>query len=205
MNTKEIDRLIDDIAHAVKSSSLLPLLRQRQQQHRHRRNTQCATTVKIGTTEEAADAAATDTYVSQATLDEQLLLIRQVLERIDPHTLLDLELLDRPSAAAASKQQQRTIHHNARVEHDQFFVPAPKIKEGYVMSYNTTVFFFFLPLILSSSSDSMFISLICFPFFRSLFLSVLLLLRTLFGPIDRGILQVFIVALFVIKYGRNYI
>ena len=142
MNTKEIDRLIDDIAHAVKSSSLLPLLRQRQQQHRHRRNTQCATTVKIGTTEEAADAAATDTYVSQATLDEQLLLIRQVLERIDPHTLLDLELLDRPSAAAASKQQQRTIHHNARVEHDQFFVPAPKIKEGYVMPYNTRVFFF---------------------------------------------------------------
>ena len=143
MNTKEIDRLIDDIAHAVKSSSLLPLLR-RQQQHRHRRNTQCATTVKAGTTEEAAAAAvaAADTYVSQATLDEQLLLIRQVLERIDPHTLLDLELLDRPSAAAASKQQQRTIHHNARVEHDQFFVPAPKIKEGYVMPYNTRVFFF---------------------------------------------------------------
>ena len=140
MNTKEIDRLIDDIAHAVKSSSLLPLLRQ-QQQHRQRhrrRNTQCATTVTAGTTEEAsaaAAAAAADTYVSQATLDEQLLLIRQVLERIDPHTLLDLELLDRPSAAAASKQQQRTIHHNARVEHDQFFVPAPKIKEGYVMSY----------------------------------------------------------------------
>ena len=142
MNTKEIDRLIEDIAHAVKSSSLLPLLRQRQQQHRHRRNTQCATTVKAGTTEEAAAAAAADTYVSQATLDEQLLLIRQVLERIDPHTLLDLELLDRPSAAAASKQQQRTIHHNARVEHDQFFVPAPKIKEGYVMPYNTRVFFF---------------------------------------------------------------
>ena len=145
MNTKEIDRLIEDIAHAVKSSSLLPLLRQQQQQHRHRRNTQCATTVKAGTTEEAAVAvAAADTYVSQATLDEQLLLIRQVLERIDPHTLLDLELLDRPSATAASKQQQRTIHHNARVEHDQFFVPAPKIKEGYVMSYNTRVFFSFL-------------------------------------------------------------
>ena len=84
MNTKEIDRLIDDINHAVKSSSLLPLLRQ-QQQHRQRhrrRNTQRATTVKAGTTEKAAAAAAAtaDTYVSQATLDEQLLLIRQVLE-----------------------------------------------------------------------------------------------------------------------------
>jgi len=104
----EINRLVEDISHAVKSSSLLPLLRRSRDDNNKNNNAN-------------DDVIAA---VSQSTLNDHILPIRKALERIDPQRLLDLELI-----SSLSPSPSPSYHHQGK-EREKKVVKGPRIKDG---------------------------------------------------------------------------
>jgi len=104
-----MNRLVEDISHAVKSSSLLPLLRRSRDDNNKNNNSN----------DEVIAA------VSQSTLNDHILPIRKALERIDPQRLLDLELISSPSSSLPSPSH----HHQGK---EKKILKGPRIKDGLV-------------------------------------------------------------------------
>lgn len=107
----EVERLINGISHALKSSSLLSLMR-RSRNNNNNKNDSNNTSTSTGSCGISA--------ISQSTLNDHILPIREALERIDPLRLLDLELIPESSLSTTSSSSQS--HSQSQL--------GPRIKDG---------------------------------------------------------------------------
>ena len=107
----EVERLINGISHALKSSSLLSLMRRSRNNNNNNSN---------NTSTSTSTSSCGISAISQSTLNDHILPIREALERIDPQRLLDLELIPESSLSTTSSSSQS--HSQSQL--------GPRIKDG---------------------------------------------------------------------------
>ena len=107
----EVERLINGISHALKSSSLLSLMRRSRNNNNNNSNNTSTSTSSCGIS-----------AISQSTLNDHILPIREALECIDPLRLLDLELIPESSLSTTSSSSQSHSQSQSRL--------GPRIKDG---------------------------------------------------------------------------
>ena len=111
----EVERLINGISHALKSSSLLSLMRRSRNNNNNNSNSNSNNTSTSTSTSSCGISA-----ISQSTLNDHILPIREALERIDPKRLLDLELIPESPLSTTSSSSQS--HSQSQL--------GPRIKDG---------------------------------------------------------------------------
>ena len=109
----EVERLINGISHALKSSSLLSLMRRSRNNNNNNSNSN-------NTSTSTSTSSCGISAISQSTLNDHILPIREALERIDPQRLLDLELIPESSLSTTSSSSQS--HSQSQL--------GPRIKDG---------------------------------------------------------------------------
>ena len=109
----EVERLINGISHALKSSSLLSLMRRSRNNNNNNSN---------NTSTSTSTSSCGISAISQSTLNDHILPIREALERIDPQRLLDLELIPESSLSTTSSSSQSHSQSQSRL--------GPRIKDG---------------------------------------------------------------------------
>ena len=107
----EVERLINGISHALKSSSLLSLMRRSRNNNDNNSN---------DTSTSTSTSSCGISAISQSTLNDHILPIREALERIDPQRLLDLELIPESSLSTTSSSSQSHSQSQS----------GPRIKDG---------------------------------------------------------------------------
>ena len=113
----EVERLINGISHALKSSSLLSLMRRsRNNNNNNNNNNSNSNNTSTSTSTSSCGISA----ISQSTLNDHILPIREALECIDPLRLLDLELIPESPLSTTSSSSQS--HSQPQL--------GPRIKDG---------------------------------------------------------------------------
>ncbi|OEU15212.1 hypothetical protein FRACYDRAFT_261575 [Fragilariopsis cylindrus CCMP1102] len=115
----EVERLINGISHALKSSSLLSLMRRSRNNNNNNSNSNSNSN---NTSTSTSASSCGISAISQSTLNDHISPIREALERIDPQRLLDLELIPESSLSTTSSSSQSQSHSQSRL--------GPRIKDG---------------------------------------------------------------------------
>ena len=112
----EVEQLIEGISRALKSSSLLSLMRRSRNNNNNKNNS-------TGTSTSTSSCGVS--AISQSTLNDHILPIREALERIDPQRLLDLKLISASSSTTATTSS--SLSSSSSQSQSQ---SGPRIKDG---------------------------------------------------------------------------
>ena len=115
----EVERLINGISHALKSSSLLSLMRRSRNNNNNNKDNNDNSNSNNNDTSTSTSSCGISA-ISQSTLNDHILPIREALERIDPQRLLDLELIPESSLSTTSSSSQSHSQSQS----------GPRIKDG---------------------------------------------------------------------------